>query len=63
MTTYEGDIAGRPNGDGAVNVLDLVALGRIRNNLDSMPALGAEWQRADIAPRTSLGNGALTIRI
>ena len=59
VTTYEGDIANRPSGDGAVNVLDLVALGRIRNSLDPMPALGAEWQRTDIAPRTSLGNGAI----
>lgn len=58
-TTYEGDIAGRPIGDGAINVLDLVTLGRIINNLDAQPAIGAEWQRADIAPRSTLGNGVI----
>ena len=58
-TTSEGDIAARPNGDGAVDVLDLVSLGRILNNLDSPPASGAEFQRADIAPRSTLGNGVI----
>ncbi len=60
-TTYEGDIATRPTGDGAVNVLDLVTLGRINNNLDAQPANGAEYQRADIAPRSSLGNGVIDV--
>ncbi len=40
-------------------MLDLVSLGRIRNNLDAPPALGSEWQRTDIAPRSTLGNGAI----
>ena len=61
-TIYEGDIAPRASGgDGAVNVLDLVALGRtlMPNNPDARPANGAEYQRADSAPRSSRGNAII----
>ncbi|MDQ4121851.1 MAG: cohesin domain-containing protein [Acidobacteriota bacterium] len=60
-TTYEGDISPRTTGDGAINVLDLVALGRMlmANNPDAPPAIGAEYHRADTDPRASLGNGAI----
>ena len=61
-TTYEGDIAGRPTGDGAVNVLDLVALGRIIANLDTRPADGGEWQRSDVAPIANLGDGLINVQ-
>lgn len=57
--TYEGDIASRPSGDGAVNVLDLVTLGRSLNGLDAFFADGAEYQRADIFPRSTLGDGII----
>ncbi len=60
--SYEGDIAGRPSGDGAVNVQDLVALGRIIATLDAQPALGSEWQRTDVAPRPSLGDGSINVQ-
>ncbi len=53
---YEGDIAPRTAGDGAVNVLDFIALRRIRANLDPIPANGGEWQRTSIAPRSQLGS-------
>ena len=56
---YEGDIAPRTAGDGAVNVLDFIALRRIRASLDSFPANGGEWQRASIAPRSQLGSATL----
>jgi Concanavalin A-like lectin/glucanases superfamily/Cohesin domain/Carboxypeptidase regulatory-like domain len=53
---YEGDIAGRSTGDGAVDVLDFISLRRIRANLEPRPANGGEWQRASIAPRSQLGS-------
>ncbi|MGI8655327.1 MAG: DUF4214 domain-containing protein [Pyrinomonadaceae bacterium] len=61
-TSYEGDIAGRPTGNGAVDVFDLVSLGRIIGNLDAKPANGGEFQRADVAPLSSLGDGAINVQ-
>lgn len=62
QTSYEGDIAGRPTGDGAVNVQDLVQLGRIIGGLDASAASGGEWQRTDVAPQVSRGDGAINVR-
>ena len=62
QTSYEGDIAGRPTGDGTVNVQDLVSLGRIIGNLDAQPANGAEWQRTDVAPSVSRGDGFVNVQ-
>lgn len=61
-TSYEGDIATRPTGNGAVDVFDLVSLGRIIGNLDAPPANGGEFQRADVAPLSSLGDGAINVQ-
>lgn len=61
-TSYEGDIAARPTGNGAVDVFDLVSLGRIIGNLDAQPANGGEFQRADVAPLSSLGDGAINVQ-
>lgn len=61
-TTYEGDIAGRPTGNGTIDVLDLVALGRILGNLDPAPQNGGEFQRADTAPLNLRGDGALNVQ-
>jgi hypothetical protein len=55
----EGDVAPRPNGNGAVTITDWVQIGRFVAGQDTPN--GAEFQRADTAPRESRGNGSLTI--
>ncbi len=62
QTSYEGDIARRPTGDGFVNVQDLVSLGRIIGGLDAAAANGAEYQRTDVAPAVSYGDGFVNVQ-
>ncbi|MDQ3013694.1 MAG: putative Ig domain-containing protein, partial [Acidobacteriota bacterium] len=59
---YEADVAPRPNGDnsGAVTITDWVQIGRFVAGLDTT-ANGSEFQRADCAPRDTLGDGRLSI--
>jgi len=57
---YEADVSPRPNGDGAVNAGDVTLLGRFAAGLDSLTG-GEEFQRADCAPRGSLGDGRLSV--
>jgi hypothetical protein len=57
---YEGDVTPRPNGSGAVSISDWVQVGRFAAGLDAITN-SAEFQRADCAPRSSLGNGSITI--
>ena len=57
---FEGDIAPRPNGDKAVTVTDWVLAGRYAARLD-YPTNAAEFQRADCAPRATLGDGEITV--
>ena len=57
---FEGDLAPRPNGDKAVTVTDWVLAGRYAARLD-YPTNAAEFQRADCAPRSTLGDGAITV--
>jgi hypothetical protein len=59
-TPFEGDVAPRPNGDEAITVIDWVQEARFVAGLD-VPANGSEFQRADCAPRATLGEGAITI--
>jgi uncharacterized protein (TIGR03437 family) len=56
----EADAAPRPNGDGAVALIDYVQIGRFIAQLDA-PAPGSEFQRADCAPRATLGDGRITV--
>ncbi len=56
----EADVAPRPSGDRNVNVNDVVQIGLFVAQLDN-PSGSAEFQRADCAPRDSLGNGAITV--
>ena len=58
---FEGDVSPRPNGNvnGQVTTTDWNQVGRFIAGLDSI-ALGSEFQRADCAPRGTLGNGQLT---
>ncbi|CAN5401818.1 hypothetical protein BH20ACI1_BH20ACI1_02830 [soil metagenome] len=61
-TSYEGDIAARPTGNGTIDVFDLVSLGRIIGNLDAKPSNGGEFQRTDVAPRATFGDGAINVQ-
>lgn len=57
---YEGDIMPRPDGDRVANITDWVLAGRYAARLD-YPTNASEFQRADCAPRATLGDGAITV--
>lgn len=58
----EADVSPRPNGspDNKVTIADWTQVGRFIAGLDA-PANGSEFQRADCAPKDTLGDGRLTI--
>jgi hypothetical protein len=60
---YEGDVAPRPTGNnnGTVTVADVTQIGRFVAGLDTLNASYNEFQRADCAPRITLGNGLITV--
>ncbi len=55
----EGDVAGRPQGDGTLLANDVVQLRRFIVGNDVVAATTNEFQRADAAPIASLGDGIL----
>src|SRR5262249_55726204 len=57
---FEGDVSPRPNGDEALTTTDWVLLGRYVARLD-YPTNASEFQRADCAPRASLGDGNILV--
>src|SRR5262249_43154071 len=59
---YEADVTPRPNGDnnGTVTIADWVQIGRFAAGLDTAE-IGSEFQRADCAPRATLGDGEISI--
>lgn len=59
---FEADVSPRPDGDnnGIVTVTDWVQVGKFVAGLDTA-ANGSEFQRADCAPRTTLGDGKISI--
>jgi uncharacterized protein (TIGR03437 family) len=59
---YEADVSPRPNGNnnGTVTIADWVLTGRFAAGLDTAAA-GGEFQRADCAPKASLGDGRINI--
>lgn len=59
VSTYEGDVAPRSEGNGAVSIADWTQIGRFVVGLDTVQA--SEFQRADVAPRAAQGDGKLTI--
>jgi hypothetical protein len=59
-TALEGDVAPRPNGDNALRINDWVQEGRFVAGLDTI-ASPSEFQRADCAPRNTLGDGQITV--
>jgi Immunoglobulin domain len=59
-TPLEGDVSPRPNGNEIVNITDWVQEGRFVAGLDTV-SNGSEFQRADCAPRSTLGDGQITV--
>jgi hypothetical protein len=57
---FEGDVYPRPNGDESLTISDWMLVGRYAARLD-YPTNGSEFQRADCAPRTTLGDGVITV--
>jgi hypothetical protein len=55
---FEADVSTRPNGDRNVTITDWVMVGRFAARLE-FPTNGTEFQRADCAPRSTLGNGSI----
>ncbi len=60
LIPLEADVAPRPDGSGAVVVSDWVQVGRFSVALDTA-SVGTEFQRADCAPRATLGDGQITV--
>ena len=59
-TVFEADVFPRPNGNQAVTSTDWAQAGRFAARLDAAAA-GAEFQRADSAPRATLGDGQMKV--
>ncbi len=61
-TGYEADVSPRPNGNnnGTVTIADWTQMGRFVALLDSLN-VGSEFQRADCAPKATLGDGKITL--
>jgi hypothetical protein len=57
---FEGDVSPRPAGDEQDTIADWVLIGRYAAQLDS-PTNSSEFQRADCAPRGTLGDGSITV--
>lgn len=59
-TQFEGDAAPRPDGDRRVTLADWVHVGRLVARLD-LANEGGEFERADCAPRSTLGDGEIKV--
>ena len=59
---YEADVTPRPfgNNNGSITITDWVQVGRFVAGLD-VPSNSSEFQRADNAPRETLGDGRITL--
>jgi hypothetical protein len=57
---FEGDVSPRPNGDEATTTTDWVLVGLYVARLD-YPTNASEFQRADCAPRATLGDGYILV--
>src|SRR6185503_19367160 len=56
----EGDVSPRPGGNGVVSLADYVQIGRFAAGLDTV-TVGSEFQKADCAPRSTLGDGVVSL--
>ncbi len=59
-TEFEADVAPRPGGNYGVSITDWVQIGRFAAGLDEFGS-AAEFQRADCAPRSTLGDGKIKV--
>jgi hypothetical protein len=59
-TGYEGDVFPRSNGDTNLSLADWLIMGRYVARLE-YPTNAAQFQRADCAPRATLGDGAIKV--
>ncbi len=59
-TALEGDVSPRPNGNEVLGITDWIQEGRFVAGLDIV-SNGSEFQRADCAPRGTLGDGQITV--
>lgn len=59
-TEYEADVAPRPGGNYGVSITDWVQVGRFVAGLDVLDS-ASEFQRADCAPKASLGDGKMRV--
>ncbi|NDD62653.1 MAG: hypothetical protein EBZ36_01530 [Acidobacteria bacterium] len=57
---FEGDVSPRPLGSGTLTAADLVQVGRMVAGID-LVGDGGEYVRADCAPRSTLGDGRLSL--
>ena len=60
LTDFEGDVSPRPSGDRTNTITDLILLGHYAAQVD-FPTNASEFQRADCAPRSTLGDGYITV--
>ncbi|TAK94182.1 MAG: hypothetical protein EPO07_17090, partial [Verrucomicrobia bacterium] len=59
-TVFEGDVSPRTNGNQTISTSDWLQIGQFVARLDA-PVSTNEFQRADCAPRASLGDGQLKV--
>jgi hypothetical protein len=59
-TVFEGDVFPRPNGNQVLTLADWAQAARFAARLD-IPASSSEFQRADSAPRATLGDGRIKV--
>ncbi|MBE0543007.1 MAG: immunoglobulin domain-containing protein [Verrucomicrobia bacterium] len=59
-TVFEGDVFPRPNGNQALTSADWAQAARFAARLD-IPGSSSEFQRADAAPRATLGDGRIKV--
>jgi len=59
LADYEADVTAKDSGAHTVSIADWVKVGRLVAGLDT-PASSAEFQKADCAPRATLGDGQLS---
>jgi hypothetical protein len=58
---YEADLTPVPDGNGEVSVTDWIKVGRYSAGMDTNTMTPSQFQRADCAPRSTLGNGILSL--
>ena len=60
VTDFEGDVTPRQTGDHNLDIFDWTQVGRFVAGLDTITN-AAEFQRADVAPKSTSGDGQLKV--